>query len=69
MAREIKGWRWFTSSMSVGIVQVEDEYLGLLYYIGPSNANDEIKDVEWIASWGAQFPTKAGNVLFGVNES
>lgn len=69
MAREIKGWRWFTSSMSVGIVQVEDEYEGLLYYIGPSNANDEIKDVEWIASWGAKFPSKAGNVLFGVNES
>ena len=69
MARQIKGWRWFTSSLSVGVVQVEDEYDGLLYYIGPSNANDEVKDVEWIASWGAKFPRAAGDILFGVDKS
>lgn len=69
MSREIKAWRWFTSSLSVGVVQVEDEYDGLLYFIGPSNANNEVTDVQWIASWGAKFPKNAGDVLFGVNKS
>lgn len=68
MARKINDWKWFTSSLSVGIVQVEDEYDGLLYYIGPSNNNDEVRDVEWIASWGASFPKVAGDILFGVNK-
>jgi len=54
--------------LSVGVVMVEDEYDGLLYYIGPSNNNDEVKDVEWIASWGAKFPKSAGDVLFGVQK-
>ncbi len=66
MAREIKGWRWFSSSLSVGIVHVEDDHEGTLYYIGAALGNDEMADVQSIADWGAKFPEKAGDVLFGV---
>ena len=68
MARQIKNWKWFSASLSVGIVQVEDDHDGLLYYIAPANNNDEVTDVEWIASWGAKFPQKAGHILFGVEQ-
>lgn len=69
MTREVKDWRWFSGSLSVGIVMVEDEYEGRLYYIGPSNDNSEVKDVQWIAAWGAKFPQAAGDVLFGVTKN
>lgn len=61
--------RWFKS---VGIVQVEDPYEGIKYYIGAIDThlnyggNSEETDKKHIADWGNAFPKDAGDVLFGL---
>jgi hypothetical protein len=59
--------RWFCGRTNVGIVQVEDEYEGIKYYIAsPGNtAQDEEEDAQFIADWGSTFPKDAGDILFG----
>lgn len=52
---------WFNS---VGIVQVEDEFDGIKYYIKDVAGNDERIDIEDIMKWGSKFPKTAGDVLF-----
>jgi hypothetical protein len=63
----ITGVRWFSGSSLVGIVQVDDPYDGIKYFIGsPPEAGSETEDAEWIADWGTIFPKPAGDRLFEV---
>jgi hypothetical protein len=55
--------RWFND---IGIVQVEDEYEGIKYYIKYSVGESEEEDRQHIMDWGYHFPKNAGDVLFGV---
>ena len=56
--------RWFNR---VGIVQVEDPYDGIKYYIKEIDGlNKEHEDARLIADWGSTFPSAAGDALFGV---
>lgn len=55
--------RWFNT---VGIVQVEDQYDGIKYYIGIGDGHSEEVDTKFIADWGSYFPKDAGDALFGV---
>ena len=57
---------WFNGTSCVGIVQVEDQYEGIKYYIGSAAGHDEETDKELIASWGAKFPKNIGDQMFGV---
>jgi hypothetical protein len=54
----------------VGIVQVEDQYDGIKYYIasppGEAKGHNEQEDIDFIADWGSTFPKQAGDLLFGV---
>lgn len=60
---------WFSGRSTVGIVQVEDEWDGIKYFIGsppmfetaPFNEN---ADTQWIADWGARFPKSIGDQMF-----
>jgi hypothetical protein len=68
---KIVGFKWFCSRSTVGIVQVEDQYDGIKYYIGAPPLieyapNTEEADVQWIADWGTTFPKPAGDKLFEV---
>jgi hypothetical protein len=56
------GVRWFNT---VGIVQVEDEYDGIQYYIKAVEGLNEVVDIQVIMDWGTTFPNNAGDVLFG----
>lgn len=59
---------WFCAGHgNVGIVRVYDEYKGFVYYIGQCSGNSEEFDKNHIANWGSTFPTKAGDILFGVD--
>ena len=72
----ITGVRWFTSSVTIGIVQIVQDHqkeqfrqTGLAdykYYIGMGAGVNEKSDMEGIANWGAPFDKAAGDVLFGV---
>ena len=57
--------KWFNS---IGIVRVEDDFLGIVYYIGtvPSDFMEE-ESKQHIADWGSRFPIDAGDVLFGIS--
>lgn len=62
---------WFSGRSCVGIVQVEDPYDGMIYFIGSPpfseySPNQEYDDIQWIADWGARFPKVIGDQLFGV---
>ena len=61
---------WFQGRSLVGIVQVEDKYDGIKYYIasppGEAKGNNEQEDIDFIADWGTTFPKPAGDVLFEV---
>lgn len=62
---------WFCGRSNVGIVQVNDRYDGLKYYIGSPpfdeyGPNAEVRDMQWIAEWGSTFPKAVGDMLFGV---
>lgn len=54
---------WFNK---VGIVQVEDEYDGIKYYIKEVDGLNEEEDTWKVAEWGSTFPKAAGDTLFGV---
>jgi hypothetical protein len=66
----VKGVRWFSGRSLVGIVQVEDKYDGIKYYIasppGEEKGNNEEEDINFIADWGTTFPKPAGDALFEV---
>jgi hypothetical protein len=57
---------WFSGG---GIVRVETDYDGVVYYIrsfAHNGASDGDTDARYIAMWGNTFPKDAGDVLFGV---
>ena len=56
--------RWFSGTSCVGIVQVEDPYDGIKYYVSSCTGMDEEIDKEHIAAWGATFPKEVGDILF-----
>ena len=56
--------KWFNS---IGIVRVEDDFLGIVYYIGYADTGTEESDKQHIADWGNRFPIDAGDVLFGIS--
>ena len=57
---------WFTNSAGcVGIVRVTSDY-GTKYYVSAVPGVNKENDEQYIVNFGAQFPTAAGNVLFGV---
>ena len=58
---------WFSGTSCVGLVQVEDQYDGIKYYIGAATGMDEKVDMEHIAAWGAAFPKSIGDLMFGVH--
>ena len=55
---------WFCGRTNVGIVQVNDEYDGIKYYIASMLGYDEEIDKQFIADWGSTFPKEAGEALF-----
>ena len=59
---------WFAGISTVGLVQVDDEYEGIKYYIGAANGLDEEVDKEYISVWGARFPKNVGDILFGGDD-
>ena len=73
----ITGVRWFTSSVTIGVVQIVQDHqkelyrqtgqVDFKYYIGLGGGRDEKTDMEGIADWGAPFDKVAGDVLFGVS--
>ena len=70
----IKDVLWFCGRSNVGIVQVEDEWDGIKYYIGSPPMSEyspwsEEQDKGWIADWGSTFPKSVGDVLFGVKNA
>ena len=61
---------WFSGRSTVGIVQVQDEWDGIKYYIGSPPfieyaPHNESADTQWIADWGSTFPKECGDILFG----
>lgn len=63
---KILGVEWFSGHSCVGIVRVEHEYDGIVYYIGPAMGGDPEIDMEHIAAYGARFPDDAGNLIFNI---
>ena len=58
---------WFTNKNGcIGIVQVDDEYDGIRYYISSVEGVNEEYDKRHVAEWGASFPKYAGDALFGI---
>lgn len=56
---------WFCAGHgNVGIVKVQDNNEGIIYYIGQCGGMNENIDKMWIADWGSRFPTDAGKALF-----
>ena len=70
MSHVVKDVRWFCGRTMVGIIQVEDLYEGIKYYIasppGEAKGYNEQEDINFIADWGSTFPKQAGDLLFGV---
>ena len=65
---KLLGVRWFSGSQCVGIVRVEQDYEGVVYYIGPAMGSDPDIDCDYIMGYGARFPQDAGDLLFGVDQ-
>lgn len=64
---KILGVFWFTNSRgSVGVVRAETECDGICYFISAVPGFDEEVDTQYIADWGARFPTHVGDALFGI---
>ena len=59
---------WFSGQSCVGIVRCDVPYEGIRYYIGPAMGGVEEIDKEHIAAWGARFPDKVGDTLFGIEQ-
>lgn len=67
---KILGHYWFTNGMgTVGIVRVQTDHEGIMYYIGTGTGFSEEYDAQRIADWGSVFPTNVGNNLFGIKEA
>lgn len=63
--RKIAGIRWFTAAAgTVGIVKVIDPCEGICYFISHVPGISEDADKEYVADWGARFPTDAGEKIF-----
>lgn len=64
--------RWFCGRTQVGIVQVNEPYEGIKYYIasppGEAKGYNEDEDIQFIADWGSTFPKDVGDVLFGADD-
>jgi hypothetical protein len=60
--------RWFCGRTQVGIVQVNEPYEGIKYYIASPPGDNEDEDTRFIADWGSTFPKDVGDVLFGVDD-
>jgi hypothetical protein len=56
--------RWFTGRDTVGVVKVESDFNGILYYIGTGKGLDEQDDAQYISDWGATFPKAIGDLMF-----
>lgn len=59
--------RWFTpmGGACIGIVMVETEYDGIVFYIGLGVGINEDNDRRLIMERGAKFPWHVGMELFG----
>lgn len=64
----ILGVRWFTGKTCIGIVRVENDVGEISYYIAQVLGYHEEADAKYIAEWGTRFPSKAGDVLFGIGD-
>lgn len=60
---------WFTpmGGACIGIVMVETEYDGPVFYIGLGAGVNKDNDEQRIAQTGARFPWHVGAALFGVD--
>ena len=59
--------RWFCAGHgNVGIVQINDKYDGIKYYVGQCSGLSEELDTDWIAKFGSSFPKDVGDLLFKV---
>lgn len=58
---------WFTpkTTAPVGIVMVQTEYDGLVFYIGLGSGLNETTDENMVAERGAPFPYRVGIDMFG----
>ena len=58
---------WFTpmGGACIGIVMVETQYDGPVFYIGVGAGVNQQTDARHIASTGARFPWNAGAEIFG----
>ncbi len=58
---------WFNpmGGACIGIVMVETEYDGIVFYIGQGAGVNEANDEQLIAERGARFPWHVGMELFG----
>ena len=55
---------WFSGRRGlVGVVEVDDQYDGLVYYIGIAPGKNEEDDKLEIAAWGSSFPKAAAQTL------
>ena len=60
-------WTWFTSTKgTVGIVKVETTVGDIEYRISAVDGFMEKMDVLQVVAWGARFPDKAGEAIFGA---
>ena len=59
---------WFTpmGGQCIGIVMVETEYDGVVFYIGNGVGHSKENDEARIVERGARFPWSAGAKLFGI---
>jgi hypothetical protein len=72
----ITGVRWYTSRVTIGIVQIVQDHekekfrqtgeADFKYYIGIGSGANEKSDMDGIANWGAPFDKVAGDALFGA---
>jgi translation elongation factor EF-4 len=62
---EVIDWMWFTTSKGIiGIVKMNDEHKGIVYYISVVDGFMEKMDVMQVVAWGTKFPKEAGDALF-----
>lgn len=57
--------QWFSGRSTVGIVMAEDELGEIFYLIGTGDGLNEAIDVNLITAFGARFPERLGDLLFG----
>ena len=61
-----KKCKWFSGRGTIGIVRAENEAGEVAYYLGLADGLNEQIDINLIVSFGARFPSDAGDLLFGV---